>query len=197
MTAMTSTRTIAAVMTSVAVAAALSALGSAAAPKFFDDDPVWVEHDTENAAGITPLEVDLVTDLAYNMVSGSNHNAPVRAQNVNSIDEVPDSSWFTNRAGRITLTEADVARGPDRTDGPAPGTWTVSSSKSDGVTPGFTVKDSTGQRWFIKFDPSGYRGMATGTEVTATKLMWALGYNVPENHIAYLRREQLVVGPTA
>ena len=36
--------------------------------------------------------------------------------------------------------------------------------------------------------------MATGTEVAVTKLMWALGYNVPENHIAYMRKEQLVVG---
>ena len=67
MTAKTSARTIVAVMTSVAIAATLSTLGSAAAPRFFDDDPVWVEHDTENASGITPLEVDLVTDLAYNM----------------------------------------------------------------------------------------------------------------------------------
>src|SRR3954463_11477140 len=151
MTAMTSTRTLAAVMTSAAIAATLSTLGSAAAPRFFDDDPIWVEHESENATGITPLEIDLVTDLAYNMVSGSK-NVPVRAQNVNSVDEVPDSSWFSNRAGRTVLTEADVTRGPDRTDGPARGTWTVSSSKSDGVTPGFTVKDSTGQRWFIKFD---------------------------------------------
>ena len=33
--------------------------------------------------------------------------------------------------------------------------------------------------------------MTTGTEVAVTKLMWALGYHVPENHIAYVRREQL------
>jgi hypothetical protein len=39
--------------------------------------------------------------------------------------------------------------------------------------------------------------MATGTEVAVTKLMWALGYNVPENHIAYLHKDQLVVGPEA
>ena len=39
--------------------------------------------------------------------------------------------------------------------------------------------------------------MATGTEVAVTKLMWALGYNVPENHIAYVRREQLAIGATA
>src|SRR5205085_8621534 len=95
------------------------------------------------------------------------------------------------------LTAKDIAIGPDTTDGPAPGKWTVTSSKSDGVTPGFTITDTRGERWFLKFDPPGYRGMATGTEVAVTKLMWALGYNVPENHIAYLRREQLVVGEGA
>jgi hypothetical protein len=39
--------------------------------------------------------------------------------------------------------------------------------------------------------------MSTGTEVTVTKLMWALGYNVPENHIARPRRQQLVIGDAA
>jgi hypothetical protein len=197
MTTITRTRTIAAALSAAAIATVLSTFGSAATPRFYDDDPVWVEHDTENAAGIAPIDVDLVTDLAYNLIVGSDPRTPVRAQNVNSVGEVPDSSWFTNRVGRLPLTAADVARGPDQTNGPAAGAWTVSSSKSDGVTPGFTVKDSTGQRWFLKFDPPGYRGMSTGTEVAVTKLMWALGYNVPENHIAYLRREQLVVGATA
>jgi hypothetical protein len=113
------------------------------------------------------------------------------------VDEVPDSAWFTNRAGIHALTAEQIAIGPDTSAGPAPGDWTVTSSKSDGVTPGFTIKDASGQRWFLKFDPPGYRGMATGTEVAVTKLMWALGYNVPENHIAYLRRDQLVVGADA
>jgi hypothetical protein len=65
------------------------------------------------------------------------------------------------------------------------------------VTPGFTIKDARGDRWFLKFDPPGFRAMATGTEVAVTKLMWALGYNVPENHIAYLRREQLTLAADA
>lgn len=190
-------RTIAAAATAVAIASTLSTFGSAAAPRFFADDPVWVEHDTQNAAGIKPLEVDLVTDLASNLILGSKPREFVRARNVNSVDEVPDSSWYTNRVGQLPLTPADVSRGPDRTSGPAHGPWTITSSKSDGVTPGFTIKDANGQRWFLKFDPRGYRGMSTGTEVAVTKLMWALGYNVPENHIAYLRREQLVVGDTA
>jgi hypothetical protein len=161
------------------------------------DDPVWVEPDSQDASSITPLEVNLFVDLTYNVITGRHTAATVRAQNVNTIDEVPDSSWFTNRIGYRPITAAEIARGPNTTDGPATGQWTVTSSKSDGVTPGFTIKDSTGQRWFLKFDPRGYRGMSTGTEVAVTKLMWALGYYVPENHIAYLRREQLVVGSGA
>jgi hypothetical protein len=110
---------------------------------------------------------------------------------------VPDSNWFTNRAGHRPLSVEDIERGPNTSDGPAAGIWTITSSKSDGVTPGFTVKDLAGERWFLKFDPPGYRGMSTGTEVAVTKLMWALGYNVPENHIAYVRRWQLAVGEGA
>jgi hypothetical protein len=121
----------------------------------------------------------------------------VRAKNVNTIDEVPDSSWFTNRLGRQALTPAQIAVGPDTSSGPAVGPWTVTASKGDGVTPGFTIKDANHQLWFLKFDPPGYRGMATGTEVVVTKLMWALGYHVAENHIAYMHREQLVVGDGA
>jgi hypothetical protein len=168
------------------------------APKFYDDDPLWRVPDSQDASMVAPAEIDLVVDLTFNLFGKPGDPAPdVRARNLNTVDEVPDSSWFTNRAGRVPLTPADVARGPDTTDGPAPGPWTVTSAKSDGVTPGFTIKDTAGTRWFLKFDPPGYRAMATGTEVTVTKLMWALGYHVPENHVARLRREQLVVGEGA
>jgi hypothetical protein len=187
----------AAILGAVALAGAMTSLGSAASPRFYDDDPLWVERDTQDASGMKPLEVNLFVDLTYNVLTGRGKAGAVRAHNLNSIDEVPDSSWFTNRVGRLPLTADDVAKGPDTSAGPAPGAWTVTSSKSDGVTPGFTVKDANGQRWFLKFDPPGYRAMATGTEVAVTKLMWALGYNVPENHIAYMRKEQLLVGKGA
>ena len=182
----------------VALAAiGLTAVGSAATSKFFDDDPIWVERDTQDASGMKSVETSLFVDIAANAIRRPTTQTPVRAENVNSVDEVPDSSWFTNRAGRLALSPADIEAGPNTTTGPARGPWIITSSKSDGVTPGFTVKDSRGERWFLKFDPPGYRAMSTGTEVTVTKLMWALGYNVPENHIAYLRAEQLVVGDGA
>jgi hypothetical protein len=59
--------------------------------------------------------------------------------------------------------------------------------------PGFTVRDAAGQVWFIKFDPPGYPGMATGTEAMVSKLFWALGYHVPEVHIATLKPDELAI----
>jgi hypothetical protein len=186
-----------AIASTVAVAATATMLVSALSQKFFDDDPIWVERDTQDASGMQATEVNLFVDLTRNLFAGPTVKTGTRAKNLNSVDEVPDSSWFTNRIGYRPLTVEDIDQGPNTTSGPAPGTWTITSSKSDGVTPGFTVLDASGERWFLKFDPPGYRGMATGTEVAVTKLMWALGYHVPENHIAYMHRDQLVVGKTA
>src|SRR3954467_3633079 len=184
-------------MTTALLAGATAMRPSAASPKFFDDDPIAVDRPTQDAAQVKPTEVKLFVDLTYNIARGFSAIAAHRAGNLNTVEEVPDSAWYTNRLGTQAITPARMAVGPDTTEGPASGRWMVTSSKSDGVTPGFTVKDARGDRWFLKFDPPGYRGMATGTEVTVTKLMWALGYNVPENHIASLRREQLVVAADA
>jgi hypothetical protein len=184
--------------TLLVTAAALTALAAAATVKFYDDDPVWVERDTQDASGIPPLKIDLFVDLTYNLFGKPGDPAPnVRARNINTVEAVPDSSWFTNRIGHRPMVPADIAKGPATTTGPAAGRWTVTASKSDGVTPGFTVKDTNGQLWFLKFDPRGYRAMSTGPEVAVSKLLWALGYNVTENHIAFFRRDQLVVGESA
>jgi hypothetical protein len=182
----------------LAIVGALSLGVSGAPPKFYDDDPVWVERDHQDASGVRPWKIELISHVLYNsFVKPGDPLMNVRAKNLNTVDEVPDSNWFTNRLGRRALTIDELVKGPDVTAGPASGRWTVIASKSDGVTPGFTIRDQSGQVWFLKFDPPGYRGMATGTEVAVTKLMWALGYFVSENHIASFHREQLVVGDGA
>ena len=61
------------------------------------------------------------------------------------------------------------------------------------MTPGFTIRDTAGIIWFIKFDPQSNPEMATGAEIVATKLFWALGYHVPENHLATLSRDNLAI----
>ena len=176
-----------------------TAMGTGAATlKFYPDDPISRIEDSQDASEVKERDIDLIIDTLENSVAWPGDSTPdVRAQNVNTVDEVPDSNWFTNRIGTRAITIEELLKGPDTVSGPAPGNWTVIAAKNDGVTPGFTVRDSTRQIWFVKFDPPGYRAMATGTEVVVTKLFWALGYYVPEVHLATLRPDQLEIDESA
>jgi hypothetical protein len=168
----------------VAVLILMTCGSTIAAPKFYPDDPIQVAPDSQNASGVEPWDINLFFDLSLNLFTHPGDPTPnVRAQSINTIDEVPDSSWYTNRKG---LTPELVAKAVDTTNGPAEGKWTIIASKNDGVSPGFTIKDSAGTVWFIKFDAKGFRTMSTGTEVAVSKLFWALGFNVPEYHISRL-----------
>jgi hypothetical protein len=98
----------------VLAASAFTATSSATTSKFFDDDPIWVEHDTQDASAVKPMETSLFVDIASNAMRRTPVEAAGRAQNLNSIDEVPDSSWFTNRAGHRRLTADEIERGRTR-----------------------------------------------------------------------------------
>ena len=176
---------------------ALGALGRGATPTYYPDDPLLVDPETRDASMVREREISDPYDFVENTFLSPGDHTNQRAMNVNTADEVPDSSWFTNRIGRRTLTIDEYVRGPNVSGPPAPGPWTVVSGKSDGITPGFTVRDAAGTLWFIKFDPPSNPEMATGAEVISTKLFWALGYHVPENYLATLDPALLVVGDTA
>ena len=173
--------------------AAVSVGGRAAAPVYYPDDPLAADPDTRDAAAVRERDISDPYDFLENTFFKPGDHANQRAVNVNTIDEVPDSSWFTNRIDVSPLSAADIGRGPNVSGPPAPGPWTVVSGKSDGITPGFTVRDQAGVVWFIKFDPVSNPEMATGAEMIATKLFWALGYHVPENYLAILDADNLVV----
>ena len=67
-------------------------------PKFYSDDPIAREPETQDASKVQEWDIGLIADLTLNLFSKPGDPTPdVRAQNVNTIDEVPDSSWFTNR----------------------------------------------------------------------------------------------------
>ena len=169
------------------------------APMFFSDDPIARVADTQDASRVQPKTVNLIYDEAINLFGNpGDPQMNRRSMSINTIDEVPDSSWFTNRIiGSRPFTVEEVARGPNTGSGPAPGNWSVVAGKSDGITPGFTILDTAGDRWFIKFDPPKWREMASGAEVAVTKLFHALGYNVPENHVTRLIPDTLVLDERA
>jgi hypothetical protein len=116
---------------------------------------------------------------------------------VNTIDEVPDSSWFTNRIVSRPVSAEEAARGPLTNREPAPGRWTVIAPKRAGAAPGFTMRDVAGELWFVSFDSKGYPEAASGAILVANKIFWTLGYFQVENHLISVRRDQVDVAGSA
>jgi hypothetical protein len=119
---------------------------------------------------------------------------PKQAANVNALDEVPDSSWYTNRHHLHPMTLEQLVRGPNRGNAPDFTVATIIKAKTIGVTPGFRLKDKKGENYLIKFDNPKYPGNESSAEVAATKILYAAGYNVPENYIAYIDPHDIQIG---
>ncbi len=117
------------------------------------------------------------------------------ARDLNSIDEVVDSTWFENRIGRYALTPEDIVGGPGGAPPRLP--LTVTRGKADGANPGFVAKDADGRKFVIKLDPVDQPEMQTSNAVIASRIFWALGYHVPSEHVIAIRRSDLALDPKA
>jgi hypothetical protein len=181
---------------------AFLAPASAHARKFYNDDPLWrmpEPLDIKNAERRKLSEYYDFFNSTFNK-PGEKHapGAPIPAGAVNTLGEVPDSTWYTNRHGRKRLSIDELVRGPGNTSAPSTeGHWTVIDVKSEGVTPGFTIEDAKGRRYQIKFDPPNAPEIGTGADVMGSKFYWAFGYFTPENYVVYFNPEQLIVGKDA
>ena len=170
---------------------------SGAGQKFYPDDPIAREPETQDASKAQSRANILGYDLASNLFSKPGDPHRVRAANLNTIDEVPDSNWFTNRILARPLSADEVARGPVTGPGPVPGPMTVTRAKPSGITPGFVGRDSAGETWFVQFDAPGALEASSGASMVANKIFHALGYWQAENHIAEIRLEDLSIGDKA
>jgi hypothetical protein len=187
--------------TLLAAAAALlleTAVPRGATLKFYNDDPLQREPETQDASKVQEWDIDLFWDLAENLFANPGLRTPiVKAGDINTVDEVPNSNWFTNRIGTERLSIPEVVRGPLTGDGPAPGTWSVSRPKEAGFAPGFTMKDAKGETWFVSFDANGFPEAATGAILVANKIFWTLGYWQAENYLIQITPQELVVADSA
>lgn len=167
--------------------------------KFRSDDPVWEDPDRQPIP--MPAVIDdrsMVVDFLVSTFTNRPDEEVPRAENINTLGEVPDSSWFTNRMTLRSMSIPELVKGPDSRDGPDMSKpWTIIRGKTQGITPGFTIVDGRGDTYFIKFDPPGHAQLATSTEVICTKFFHAFGYNVPEYYLARIRREDVQIGKDA
>ncbi|MGH9337823.1 MAG: hypothetical protein ACRD21_29065, partial [Vicinamibacteria bacterium] len=118
------------------------------------------------------------------------------ASNVNTLDEALNGPWFENRHGSKRMSIEELVQGPNRGEPPDPSEkWTVFQSKSQGLTPGFQIKDESGVRYIIKLDPVEVPEIASAAEVIATKIFYALGYHVPENYVVRIHPDNFDIEP--
>jgi hypothetical protein len=197
----------AALLAAALVSLAAGACGSSSPVgemRFHNQDPVWVVNDRKNLAD-APTEVPFYKALYHfdgvwhkRLDQWMQMRRRQRAVNVNSLDEVPDSTWFTNRIGVREVSVEEIEKGPNQTGSPEDHRpWVIKSSKVGGVTVGFIIVDQRGVKYVLKFDEKGLPELETGADVVLQRLLWACGFNVPEDYIVYFKREDLVRAPDA
>ncbi len=176
----------------------LGVVGSfAEAQQFYPDDPLLEDEDRldtpEQPASIELS--DIYDRLGHIFRDVGSSPIGSEAENVNTLDEVPNSSWFTNRHGVRRMSIEELKRGPNRGGPSSDDKWRVFKSKSQGLTPGFEIRDSKGHRYVIKLDPIGVPELSSAAEVIATNLFYAIGYNVPENYIVRYHPDNFEIEP--
>ncbi len=186
-------------MTIRTLAAVLFAASVLQAEKFYFDDPMRSYPAPQNVDTIRARRINEYYDFFQNLMfkpgevpSKTGQRLPARG--VNTLGEVPDSEWYTNRHGHHRMTIEELQRGPGNTASPSmKKVWRITSAKAEGITPGFSIVDGDGRRYLLKFDPPSNPEMASAADVITSKFLYALGYNVPENYIVRFRPEQLVI----
>jgi hypothetical protein len=157
---------------------------AAFAQHYRPDDPIQKVPEVASAQNAGVQSINPIYDFVYH--SGKYKTPPpTPSLGINTLGEVPDSSWFTNRP---PLTAEEMQKGARVHGGPQP-PFTVVAAKTEGVTPGFRIKDGRGLTYFVKVDPKSNPEMASSADVMGALFLYAAGYNVPENYILLAHRE--------
>ncbi len=185
-------------LTAATILVATIGVRPASGPRFYPDDPLWTDDDhSRDASAVVPVTDANSYDFAVNTFAKPGERRNVRALNLNTLEEVPDSSWFVNRIGHAPTSLTDLVRGPDRLASVSLDGWEVSAGKSSGAQPGFRMTDREGHIYQIEIDPTSNPEMASGAETIGTAFYHAFGYHVVDVYLAELDPERVVINKKA
>lgn len=179
-------------------------LGCSAGPRPFSvAPPVWKDDDRRPfqprpEPSFVPLYWDGADQIVFRPVARFFLLEEAReAVNVNALDEVPDSSWFTNRVGRRPMSAEEVGRGACTRPSPEDERpWKVAGAKLDGDNPGFQITTTAGITYLLKFDTPDQWERASSGDVVGSRLYSAAGFQVPCNRVVYFHSEELELPAT-
>jgi hypothetical protein len=164
----------------------VAGVSGCSAQQFLPDDPLTRIPEVSAVQKTDVQDINALYDFAHNSFHYKNRVA-TESLGINTLGEVPDSSWFTNRDTSSLSIDA-VKKGGRVHGGPQP-PYTVVAAKTEGVSTGFRIRDARGLLYFVKADPPSNLEMATAADVMGSLFLYAAGYNVPENYILVGRRE--------
>lgn len=182
------------------------------APRFADRQILWRDPD-DAPIPVPPEHFILGTRRVWPGVNNAvfrpaervfNVEYGLEAQNVNAVDDVPDSSWyFDPRRDPARPWAPPRALGTDVLTHRIPGEplpqppFRITKALEGGSAAGFVAIDALGRKYALKFDPESHPGLVTGADSVATRLVWASGWRAPDDEIVDLRRSDLIVEPGA
>jgi hypothetical protein len=123
------------------------------------------------------------------------------AWNANSLDEVADSAWFTNRIGVRPLAPEQLRLGacaPSAMLEPASakdGTWVIDKGKGNGSSPGFRVNLASKGKYLFKSDSGGQPERPSAASIIGAAAYYAAGFNTSCEQIVYFKRSLLKLTP--
>ncbi|HVY44766.1 MAG TPA: hypothetical protein VHB21_02760 [Minicystis sp.] len=207
---------------SLAAAAALS-LGCASAGRFPLREPVLRDPDLtpvalpcrpdptpEDPKHVSCAPEEYISPLAWDAADNSIFlpfakvwavDPGSEATNVNSLDEVPDSAWFTNRYVRRGIELEALRRGACRKDqmldgeAAADGAWLIDKGKTNGSSPGFRVKIPGRGKFLFKADSKEQPERPSAASVIGAAVYAAAGFNTSCEQVVYFRRSALKLAP--
>jgi hypothetical protein len=123
------------------------------------------------------------------------------AWNVNALDEVADSAWFSNRLGMRQPSRdellAGACRPEDLLDGEhaAPGSWQIDQGKPNGASAGFRIRVAGKAKFMLKTDILAQPERPTAASAIGAAIYHAVGFNTSCEQIVYFGPAVLSLQP--
>src|SRR5690349_10426848 len=93
--------------------------------RFYPDDPLWKEPAPRAVRQVATRQVDDLYDFLENSYATPSRyrkavkGGPHPSADVNTVGEVPDSAWYTNRHAYRRMSIAELQRGPGNSTPPS------------------------------------------------------------------------------
>ena len=143
----------------------------------------------------SPFVWDEVDNLVFARLSrGFSVHLSGEAVNANSVDEVADSAWFTNRP-RGSKLHGGCKPDDLLTDDVENGTWLIDHGKDNGSSHGFRVSIPGKGKYMLKTDDPDEKEIASAASAIGSALYAGVGFNTSCEQVVAIRREQLKLSP--